>query len=49
MQDILDRTKVSPDKVLAFLELHTEQGPLLEREAAQAGVKLIIVPSMVEL
>ena len=38
MQDILDRTKVSSDKVAAFVELHIEQGPLLEREGVQIGV-----------
>lgn len=38
LQDILDRTKVAPGKVSAFVELHIEQGPLLEREGLQIGV-----------
>lgn len=37
-QDILDKTKVEPGKVSAFVELHIEQGPLLEREGLQIGV-----------
>lgn len=37
-QDILDKTKVAPGKVSAFVELHIEQGPLLEREGLQIGV-----------
>lgn len=37
-QDILDKTKVEPGKVSAFVELHIEQGPLLEREGPQIGV-----------
>ena len=38
LQDILDRTRVAPGKVSAFVELHIEQGPLLEREGLQIGV-----------
>ena len=37
-QDILAKTKVAPGKVSAFVELHIEQGPLLEREGLQIGV-----------
>ena len=37
-QDILDKTKVEPGRVSAFVELHIEQGPLLEREGLQIGV-----------
>ena len=45
-QDILDRTKVSRDKVSAFVELHIEQGPLLEREGVQiGGVTAIAAPA----
>ena len=38
MQDILEGTKVAPGKVSAFVELHIEQGPLLEQEGLQIGV-----------
>ncbi|DBA99429.1 TPA: hypothetical protein ACH3X3_012024 [Trebouxia sp. C0006] len=37
-QDILAQTKVSHGKISAFVELHIEQGPLLEREGLQIGV-----------
>ncbi|DBA83387.1 TPA: hypothetical protein ACH3X2_006532 [Trebouxia sp. C0005] len=37
-QDILSQTKVSRGKISAFVELHIEQGPLLEREGLQIGV-----------
>lgn len=37
-QDILEGTKVAPGKVSAFVELHIEQGPLLEQEGLQIGV-----------
>lgn len=37
-QDILDRTKVGQGKISAFVELHIEQGPLLEREGVEIGV-----------
>ena len=37
-KDILDKTKVEPGRVSAFVELHIEQGPLLEREGLQIGV-----------
>lgn len=37
-QDILERTRVGPGQVAAFVELHIEQGPLLEREGVQIGV-----------
>lgn len=38
MQDILDKTLIKKGKIHAFLELHIEQGPLLEREGLQLGV-----------
>ena len=38
VQDILERTRVGPGQVAAFVELHIEQGPLLEREGVQIGV-----------
>ena len=38
VQDILAQTKVSHGKISAFVELHIEQGPLLEREGLQIGV-----------
>lgn len=38
VQDILDGTRVGPGQVAAFVELHIEQGPLLEREGVQIGV-----------
>ena len=38
MQDILSRTRVKPGAISAFVELHIEQGPLLEREGLQLGV-----------
>ena len=37
-QDILRRTQVQPGKVAAFVELHIEQGPLLEEEGVRLGV-----------
>lgn len=37
-QDILKRTLVKREEVYAFLELHIEQGPLLEAEGLQLGV-----------
>lgn len=36
--DILKRTKVPKGDIDYFVELHIEQGPLLEREATQIGV-----------
>lgn len=38
LQDILDRTLVKKGDIYAFLELHIEQGPLLEAEGVQLGV-----------
>jgi len=38
VQEILDKTKVNHGKISAFVELHIEQGPLLEREGLQIGV-----------
>lgn len=38
LQEILDKTKVGKGKVSAFVELHIEQGPLLEREGVDIGV-----------
>ena len=38
MQEILDKTKVAKGKISAFVELHIEQGPLLEREGLDIGV-----------
>lgn len=37
-QDILSRTLVRKGEIHAFLELHIEQGPLLERESLQLGI-----------
>ena len=42
VQDILDGTRVGPGQVAAFVELHIEQGPLLEREGVQIGVVMAI-------
>lgn len=38
LQEILDKTKVGKGKIAAFVELHIEQGPLLEREGLDIGV-----------
>lgn len=37
-KDMLARTKVAPGEIDYFVELHIEQGPLLEREQLQIGV-----------
>ena len=38
MQDILQRTLVKKGAIAAFVELHIEQGPLLEQEGLQLGI-----------
>ena len=38
LQEILDRTLVEKGSIYAFLELHIEQGPILEREVLQLGI-----------
>lgn len=38
MQEILWKTKVKKGKIAAFLELHIEQGPLLEAEGLRLGI-----------
>lgn len=37
-QDVLNRAKMHPDALHAFVELHIEQGPLLERDSQQIGI-----------
>lgn len=37
-QDILERTKMQKDTLDYFVELHIEQGPLLEQESTQIGI-----------
>ncbi|KAK9799814.1 hypothetical protein WJX73_002530 [Symbiochloris irregularis] len=37
-KDILKSTKVGDGKIAAFVELHIEQGPLLEREGVRLGI-----------
>lgn len=37
-QDILDKTRLPKAAISAFVELHIEQGPFLEREGLQLGV-----------
>ena len=48
VQDILDRTKVSPDKVSAFVQLHIVQAPVLKREVLYKGVVVIMAVAMIE-
>ena len=38
LQAILEGTRVKPGAIAAFVELHIEQGPLLEREGIQLGI-----------
>ena len=38
MQEMLKKTYVQPSSLSAFLELHIEQGPLLEREGTDLGI-----------
>ena len=38
MQAILKGTRVQPGAIAAFVELHIEQGPLLEREGVRLGI-----------
>ena len=35
---MLEETYIGPGSIFAFLELHIEQGPLLEREGVQLGI-----------
>lgn len=37
-QVILDGARVKPGAIAAFVELHIEQGPLLERDGVQLGI-----------
>ena len=49
-QDILDRTRVARGSISAFVELHIEQGPLLEQEGLQLGVvSAIAAPAAVRV
>ena len=38
LQEILDRTRVAKGAISAYVELHIEQGPFLEREGFQLGI-----------
>ena len=38
VQDILERTRTKEGAISTFVELHIEQGPLLEQEGLQLGV-----------
>lgn len=38
MQDYIDKSKLDTSGVDAFVELHIEQGPLLEKEGKDVGV-----------
>ena len=38
LQDMLDRTKVKEGGIYAFVELHIEQGPVLEKAREELGV-----------
>ncbi len=38
LQAILEGTRVKPGSISAFVELHIEQGPRLEREGLQLGI-----------
>ncbi len=38
MQDVLDRTRVKKGGIHAFVELHIEQGPMLEKAREELGL-----------
>ena len=38
LQEILKNTKVAKGQIAAFVELHIEQGPLLEKERYKLGI-----------
>ena len=49
-QHILTKTRVREGSIAAFVELHIEQGPLLEREGIRLGVvTAIAAPSAVRV
>lgn len=49
-EDILDRTKIPAGAVDYFVELHIEQGPLLEKEGIVIGiVTAIAAPAALEV
>lgn len=50
LQAILQGTRVKDGDIAAFVELHIEQGPLLEREGFQLGiVSAIAAPAAVRV
>ena len=50
MQEYLDKSRLQAERVEAFVELHIEQGPLLEQEGLDLGVVThILGPSLIHV